>query len=90
MSRKEKQKQELLQSDNLRWVGYSENSKVSEESLWDWRDVGGGVRVHCRHVCDILHIAPGVGILVVESAVIDVFTDQLYGRLVSPLVNLEK
>ena len=63
---------------------------MPQESVAEVRHISSCLWVDCAHVSDILHISPGMGVFVVESTVINVFSDQLGSRLVAKLINLYK
>ena len=62
---------------------------MSQESLAQFRNIRSRGRVDCTDIGDIFDVSPGVSLLVVEAAVINVLTYQFYGCLVAPFVNLK-
>lgn len=61
---------------------------MPHEPLAEFGDISGGVGVDGGAVGDAVDVAPRVRVLVVETAVINVFSDQFHCRLLPRHVNL--
>ena len=62
---------------------------MPQESVTEARHIGRCLGVQCAHIGHTLYISPCVCIFIVETTIVNMFSDQLCSGLVTKLVNLQ-